>query len=134
MRRIAAALCLFALSAFAANIKLYLKDGAFHVVREYQVQRDRVHYYSIERSDWEDIPLELVDLKRTEAEAAAHTAAIEGEAKILSAEDKVEREMREEVSKIPQNPGVYQLIDGQELRIMHLAESKVHNNKRRSVL
>jgi hypothetical protein len=134
MRRIAAALFLLAVSAFAANIKLYLKDGSYHVVREYQVQQDRVHYYSIERSDWEDIPLELVDLKRTEGETTAHKAAIEEEAKILSAEDRVEREMREEVSKIPQNPGVYQLIDGKELRIMHLAESKVHNNKRRSVL
>lgn len=134
MRRVLAALFLFAVSAIAANVRLYLKDGSFHLVREYQVQQDRVHYYSIERSDWEDVPLELVDLKRTEAETESRKAAIAEETKVLAAEDKVEREIQREVSKIPQNPGVYQLIDGKELRILHLAESKVHNNKRRSVL
>ena len=56
---------MLAVAAFAANIKLYLKDGNFHLVREYKVERDRVHFYSVERSQWEDIPLELVDLKRT---------------------------------------------------------------------
>jgi len=134
MRRVLAALFLFAVSAIAANVRLYLKDGTFHLVREYQVQRDRVHYYSVERSDWEDVPLELVDLKRTEAESESRKAAIAEETKVLAAEDKVERETQREVSKIPQNPGVYQLIEGKELRILHLAESKIHNNKRRSIL
>ena len=59
---------LFAVGAFAANVRLYLKDGTYHVVREYQTQPDRVRYYSIERGDWEELPLEMVDLKRTEAE------------------------------------------------------------------
>jgi hypothetical protein len=134
MRRLFAALFLVCFSALAANVRLYLKDGSFHIVREYQIQQDRVHYYSVERSDWEDIPLALVDLKRTEGETASKKAAIEEESKILAAEDKVEREIQQEVSKIPQNPGVYQLIDSKELRILHLAESKVHNNKRRSIL
>jgi hypothetical protein len=134
MRRIAAALCLFAICAFAANIRLYLKDGTYQMVREYTVQQDRVHYYSLERSDWEDIPLDLVDLKRTEREIAAHKAAIEEENKVIAAEEKVEREQKQEISKIPQDPGVYQLIDGKELRILQLAESSVHTNKRRTVL
>jgi hypothetical protein len=133
MRKILAALFLFSLSAIAANIKLYLKDGNFHLVREYAVKLDRVHYYSVERSDWEEIPLELVDLKRTQTEETQRKAAIAEEAKILSVEDKVERELQEEVAKIPQNPGVYQLI-ANELKIFHLAESKVHTNKGRSVL
>ena len=64
-----------AFAAWAANIKLYLKDGGYHLVREYQVQPDRVRFYSVERSEWEEIPLDLVDLKRTEAEAAARNAA-----------------------------------------------------------
>jgi hypothetical protein len=53
---------------------------------------------------------------------------------MVAAEEKVEREMARETSRIPQDPGVYQLIDGKELRILQLAESKVHTNKRRSVL
>jgi len=66
MRRVLTALLIFAVSAAAANVRLYLKDGTYHMVREYAIQEDRVHYYSVERSDWEDIPLALVDLKRTE--------------------------------------------------------------------
>ncbi len=134
MRRFFTALFVFAIAALAANVKLYLKDGTYQIVREYSVQEDRVHYYSVERSDWEDIPVDLVDLKRTAGEIAAHKAAIEEENKVVLAEEKVEQEQKHEVSKIPQDPGVYQLIDGKELRIMQLAESKVHNNKRRSVL
>ena len=133
MRRALAALFLFA-SVLAANVRLYLKDGTNQIVREYQVQEDRVHYYSIERSDWEDIPLELVDLKRTEGEIAAKKAAVEEDVKAVEAEEKVVQEQKREVRKIPQDPGVYQLIDGKELRILQLAESKVRTNKRRSVL
>jgi hypothetical protein len=134
MRRVLAALIVLTVSCFAASLRLYLKDGSYHVVREYAVQGDRVHYYSVERSDWEDIPLALVDLKRTEGEVADRKAALAEETKNIAAEEKVEREVREEVLKVPQNPGVYQMIDGKELRILHAAESKVHNNKRRSVL
>ena len=134
MRRLFAALVVLTISAFAANLRLYLKDGTYHMVREYAVQGDRVHYYSVERSDWEDIPLPLVDLKRTEREVTERKAALEEETKTIAAEEKVEHEIRTEISKIPQDPGVYQLIDGKELRILHAAESKVHNNKRRSVL
>src|SRR5258708_2339698 len=96
-----------ACTAWAANMKLYLKDGSYHVVREYQVQTDRVHFYSIERSDWEDLPLDLVDLKRTESEAADRKAKLDEDAKAIAAEEKFERDMAKEVSRIPQDPGVY---------------------------
>jgi hypothetical protein len=134
MRRVLTALLVFAVSAVAANVRLYLNDGTYQVVREYAVQEDRVHYYSVERSDWEDIPLALVDLKRTQGEIAEHKAALEEESKVVAAEEKVEHEQTREASRIPQDPGVYQLIDQKELRILRLAESKFHSNKRRSVL
>ncbi len=126
-------LCLLCLSAFAANLKLYLKDGNYHVVREYQVQGDRVRYYSVERSDWEEIPLELVDLKRTEAEVKERQAALAEEAKALTADDQAERQQREEVQRVPRDPGVY-LVDGKELKPLKQAESKAVTNKGRSVL
>src|SRR3954452_24953719 len=107
MRRFIAAFFLLAFAALAANIKLYLREGGYQLVREYKVDGDRVRYYSIERSDWEELPLAMVDLKRTEAEAKQKQAAIEEEAKIISAEDKAERERLDEVAKIPQGPGVY---------------------------
>lgn len=134
MRRLAFVLLSVVSSIWAANVKLYLKDGSHHIVREYKVEGDRVRFYSVERSDWEQIPLELVDLKRTEAETAQRKQTLAEEAKVLAAEEKVERELQDETSKIPQNPGVYQLTAKKELLILHLAESKVHGNKRRSIL
>jgi len=64
MRKVCIVLLALALLAWAANVKLYLTDGTYHLVREYQVQADRVRFYSVERSEWEEIPLEMVDLKR----------------------------------------------------------------------
>jgi len=124
---------LLATVAFAANVKLYLKDGGYHVVREYQIQKDRVHFYSVERSQWEDIPLDLVDLKRTETEAAARQAQLDADAKAMAEEEKAERAIAKEVSRIPQDPGVYWML-GNEVQVMKLAESTVHTNKGRSIL
>src|ERR1041385_2415961 len=115
---------LLAVTAFAANVKLYLKDGGYHVVREYQVQTDRIHFYSIERSQWEDIPLELVDLKRTESEAASRKSQLEADAKAMAEEEKAERALAKEVSRIPQDAGVY-WMEGNEVRVMKAAESSV---------
>jgi hypothetical protein len=133
MRRIALVFFVFLATALAANLKLYLKDGSFQLAREYKVEGNRVHYYSAERSEWEDIPTDLVDLKRTEAEVAETKKTIEAEAKVLSEEDKAEREQQNEIMKIPQNPGVY-VVEGKETRKFKAAESTVHSNKGRSVL
>ena len=44
-------LLLLALSAFGATLRLYMKDGTFQLVREYQVLPDRVKYLSAERGE-----------------------------------------------------------------------------------
>jgi hypothetical protein len=133
MRRILLTGLLVVFAAWAANLKLYMKDGSYHLVREYQVQADRVRFYSVERSQWEEMPLDLVDLKKTQGEEADRKVELEKEAKVLSEEDKVERERQKEVLKIPENPGVYWL-EGDQAKILHAAESAVHTNKGRSVL
>jgi hypothetical protein len=117
----------------AANLKLYLKDGSYHVVREYQVQTDRVHFYSVERSQWEDMPLDLVDLKRTETEVSERKAKLDEDSKVIEQEEKVERELEKETSRIPQDPGAYWL-EGNQAKVIKLAESTVHTNKGRSIL
>jgi hypothetical protein len=133
MRRIAIALMVLAFAASAANVKLYLKDGSYHLVREYQVQPDRVRFYSVERSDWEEMPLDLVDLEKTRTEESEHKAQIEKDAKALSEEERVEREMQQEVLRIPENPGVYWL-EGKEAKVIKVADSTMHTSKGRSVL
>jgi hypothetical protein len=45
--------------------KLMLKDGTFQLVREYQVEGDRVRYYSIDQMGWEEIPESMVDWDAT---------------------------------------------------------------------
>jgi len=133
MRKYLLALLLLVFTAFAANLKLYLKDGSYHLVREYQVQSDRVHFYSVERSQWEDIPLDLVDLKRTEAEVAERQTQLEKDSQAVAEEEKAERDLALETSHIPQDPGVYWL-EGSQVKVIKLAESAVHTNKGRSIL
>jgi hypothetical protein len=122
-----------ALSAFAANVRLYLKDGEYQIVREYKVDSDRVRYFSVERGDWEEIPLALVDLKRTEAENQERQSKIAEEAKIISAEDKAEREKANEIAKVPQGPGVH-LVVGSGIHTMKVAESEIKTSKGRAIL
>src|ERR1700678_4177029 len=121
MRRILAILLFAVFAAWAVNVKFYLKDRSYHLVREYQVQSDRVRFYSVERSQWEEIPLDLVDVKRTETEAAARQEKLEKDAKSLTEESAERKALRQEMLRIPQNPGVYWL-DGDQTRTMKAAE------------
>jgi len=116
----------------AASLKLYLKDGGYQIVREYKVDGDRIRYYSVERSDWEEMPLELTDLKRTEAEASSKKEKLEEQAKQLSEEEEAAQELHKEILKIPTDPGVYRLQDNQ-LQVFPQADTYVHNNKGRNI-
>lgn len=133
MRKLLFLLAASALSLLAANFKLYLKDGSFQLVSEYKVDGDRVHFYSVERSDWEDVPVDLVDLKRTDAETEARKEELDKESKEVAEENAAAREIRNEILKIPQDPGVYQLNDGQ-LRIFKEADAVVHSEKKMNSL
>ena len=126
-------IALLAVPLFAANTKLYMKDGDFQLVREYQVEGDRVRYYSIERGDWEEIPVELIDLKRTTAESEARKETVEKQARAADEEDQEARAQQAEIRKIPVDPGVYRLENG-ELRIFKMADWRVKNSKGRQAL
>lgn len=122
-----------AVAAFGANGRLYLKDGDYQIVREYQVLSDRVRYYSTERGDWEEIPLELVDLDRTKKDAAERQAAIEADAKEQDVEDKAIRAEKKEAARVPEDPGVYYVV-GDKIETLKPAEVSVNSSKGRTVL
>ena len=134
--RIYSKLCCVLLAAVclcAANIKLYLKDGSYQLVREYMVDNDRVRYFSTDRGEWEEVPAALVDLQKTKAEIKQREDSAREDAAAQDAEEKAERQARKEVEQIPVENGVY-LIEGDKLTPMKAGESKVVTNKGRSVL
>jgi len=118
---------------FGNNFKLYLKDGGTQMVREYKVLEDRVRYYSVERSEWEEIPTELVDLKRTQAELKDREEEQKADKKAVEEEAAFERQIRKEIRSIPEDPGVYK-VEGEKVITLKLAECKVVTNKKRSIL
>lgn len=133
MLRLLLAALLLPLLLLGDNFRLYMTDGTWHQVSEYKVEQDRVRYYSVERSDWEEIPASLVDLKKTEAERGAVLEAAKKSAAADDAEEKFEREQARVISLIPMNPGVYYL-DGEKVQTVKQAESKIVTDKKRSVL
>ena len=125
---------LTALLLFGAATKLYLKDGGYHIVREYHVEGDRVRFYSTERSQWEEMPAALVDLSKTEAEQKKTQAEGQKEASEIDAEDEAERALRREIQSIPVNSGAYYKGSGSMLRALPAAQYQVVTNKTRKVL
>jgi hypothetical protein len=95
LRRHLAPFCLLAFMVVAAPaaraqvVKLYLKDGSYQLVKTYQVQGDKIHYYNLDTSEWEEMPASLVDLDATkraqQQEAVVHEKNLE-QAKSLEKE------------------------------------------------
>jgi hypothetical protein len=88
----------------AENIKLYLKDGTFQLVKSYEVHGDRVRFYSLDRSEWEEMPVSLVDFDATRR--------VQEEEKVQQKKE-LERahEFDKERVEIPANTG-YELAPG----------------------
>jgi len=80
--------------------RLVLKDGSYQLATKWEIQRDRVHFYSAERYDWEEVPYSLVDWDATnkfnkENPRGLNPNVSAEEMKQADAEEKAEREKAE---------------------------------------
>ncbi len=117
--------------------KLMLKDGSFQLVREYQIDGDRVRYYSIDQRDWEEMPADLVDwdaTKKTEAEDAKRKAELI--AKVHAADvahhaEPLDIDASIEVAHgvfLPPGEGLFE-FDGKAIRQLSQAEANIKFSK-----
>lgn len=131
--RVVFLLVLAAAVAFAGNVKLFLKDGDYHIVREYHVDGDRVKFFSTERDEWEEMPVDLVDLQKTAAVEKENAESDLKEQKEDDAEAQAARELRQEIESIPMDTGAYYRVNNEVKRIDG-AQYQVVTNKKRAAI
>jgi hypothetical protein len=131
--RVVLLLLFSAVLLFGDTFRLYLKDGDYHLIREYQVEGDRVRYFSTERGEWEEIPKALVDFDKTEREHKAKDAEAAKEAQEVDEEEKAEREQRREIASIPIDAGAYYKV-GDRIKALPVADYQVITSKKRKTL
>jgi hypothetical protein len=108
---IIAAISLRALQAQQSTKRLILKDGSYQLATKWEIQGDRVHYYSAERYEWEDVPKSLIDWDATnkfnqQNPHGANPNASAAEIQQADADEKAERAADE--AKRPQvAPGLH---------------------------
>jgi hypothetical protein len=142
----AAVIALCAVSSAQNGTKrLILKDGSYQIVTQWKIQGDRVHYYSAERSEWEDVPNSLVDWEATNQYEKDRAAQKESpEAIELDKELEADRAAEEAKSphvapglRLPPEGGVYALdvyLGEPQLVPLDQSNGEVNRQVKRNVL
>jgi hypothetical protein len=129
-------------AALPKGKKLILKDGTFQLAREYTVEGDRVRYWSVERSQWEEIPANLVDWDAThksEAEQAGRDAELKAKIRAsqmaqLTKDIDVDRSLEIKPGLfLPDADGFYALDRDKRIRDMKQSEAVVKTSTGREV-
>ena len=122
--------------------KIILKDGSFQIAREYSVEGDRVRYWSVDSSQWEEIPASLVDWDAThkgKAEQAARDAELKAKirASALAQRTKdIDVDLSLEIKPglfLPDGVGFYALDRNNSIREMKQSTAEVKRSTGREV-
>jgi hypothetical protein len=123
--------------------RLILNDGSYQAVVKYEIQGDRVRYFSAERYQWEELPVSLVDWDATK-KYAADLASGKLHVKVETPEEREEREAEEANSpeiaaglRLPGSGGVFlfESYKGKPEAAEILQNgSEVNQNKKKNVL
>ena len=97
------------------NHRLILKDGSYQLVREYKIEGDRVKYLSQERSEWEEIPADLVDWDATRKWERDHAAPVGGEESSQGMSEAAEVDREENQARDEQRARTPEVAPGLEL-------------------
>jgi hypothetical protein len=98
--------CPFALPESPSH-RIVLKDGNYQTASKCQLIGDRVHYMSTERSEWEDLPVSLVDWEATNKYELGQVEPPKMSAEIAAVDAEEEAERRKEEEKSPEiKPGL----------------------------
>jgi len=123
-----------------ADVKLFLKDGTYQIVKSYEVRGDRVRFYSAERSDWEDIPASLVDFEATRRAQEQDKTLKSKEIEQARELDKERFERQTEIGfeiapgfHLPREEGVF-AFDGMRVIRMLQSSGEVVTDKKRLAL
>lgn len=127
--------------AFPNGKKLFLKDGTYQIVREYQRDGDRVRYYSLERGAWEEIPASMVDWDATAKEAAAQDKASAAVVEKIHKQEEAKRmdnvadiDASLQVSQgvfLPSGEGMF-VLEGKSIKLLEQVGSQTKRDKLRT--
>ncbi len=88
--------------------RLILTDGNYQMSGKCEIIGDRVHYMSTERSEWEDLPLAMVDWEATRKHELGEMEAPKKNAEVAAADAEEAAERRQEEEKSPEiKPGLH---------------------------
>lgn len=125
--------------------RLILKDGSYQLAQKYEINGERVRYYSAERGEWEELPKNMIDWDATEKyeqgrlQGAPSPEAVQLD-KELEAEQRAEEARSPKIApgiRLPEDGGVFLLDTYQnhpQLNELQQSGGELNRNTKSNIL